>query len=421
MIDALDAAAQAVESSSAHAFSSEDERQLEMLHAALSENQGFELFLIDVEEGWTRDEVLRRLRRWSGRGGVPKLDLIKLEHGQPVLSAIGQHDDGAVVLGLDQLVAAGDSQADAIAELNWFRDELRTLVPGPLLFVVNRATHGALFDRAPDLTSWRRRPVIIEGRIDVPTSPGILSSTAHLEHARKRLQELLALLEDDRAKDREVASSVHLDLWLRLAELEATANSPAAAEAALNSAAALLQDETPPELALRARLVAAQIAVAHDDCDGAAALLELAEKQHGTLPPRADRLLQGRIMMIHGHLARRRGAHFAAATWYDLAASAFARSKDNESRTIMEIEALVSLWQAREDTGRRLERVLALLAHLSVEDRFLHLMALAAKRAAGASVADRNLLGEALFECAAEATDDRLLAVARMLRRQLVG
>jgi hypothetical protein len=214
---------------------------------------------------------------------------------------------------------------------------------------------------------------------------------------------------------------VHIDLWLRLAELEASANNPEVAEAALGSAAMLIVDETPPELALRARLVAAQVAIAHGDTDGAAVLLELAEKQHGSLPPRADRMLQARLMMIHGYLARRRNAHFAAATWFDLAAMAFSRSEANESRTMMEIEALVSLWRAREDTGRRLERVLESLRHLKVEDRMLLLLALAAKRGVGANAADRHLLGEALFDCAAESSDDRWLTVARDLRRQLVG
>ncbi|MBK7536393.1 MAG: hypothetical protein IPI49_13695 [Myxococcales bacterium] len=398
------------------AFSEEDERQLAKLHAALSENEGFELFLIDVEEGWTRDEVLRRLASWSGRAGVPVLEVVELQPDTPVLSSLGEHDAGAVVLGLDRLVAEADSAADAIGELNWFRDELRNMVPGPLLLVVNRSTHSALFDRAPDLNSWRRRPVIIEGVIAPPGGPGIRGKF-HAVGARR--EHLLAML--DKLKERRVAPHVHMEAWLRLAEFEADLNNAAGAEKALNAAAALLVDATPPELALRARLVAAQVAIARDDCDGAATLLELAEKQHGSLPPRADRMLQGRLMMVHGYLARRRNAHFAAVTWFDLAAMAFSRSKDQESRTIMEIEALVSLWQARDDTGRRLQQVLGLLAHLQSEDRFAHLLALASACVPGTSAADRHLLGEALFECAAEATDQRLLAVARVLRRQLIG
>lgn len=397
-----------------HAFSTEDERQLEMLHSALSENQGFELFLIDVEEGWTRDEVLRLLRSWSGRGGVPSLDLVELVPDEPVLSALGQHRGGAVVVGLDQLVAEGDSRADAIGELNWFRDELRDLVPGPLLLIVNRTTHGALFDRAPDLNSWRRRPVLIEGRVDAP--PGPVTDGDHVLKSRKRLHELL-----ERVKERPVAPHVHIDLWLRLAELEASARQADVAERALDAAARLIIGETPPELALRARLVAAQIAILRDDTDGATLLLELAEKQHGALPPRADRMLQARIMLIHGYLARRRNAHFAAATWFDLAAMAFARSGANESRTAMEIEALVSLWRAREDTGRRLGRILESLRHLPPDIRFQSLVTLALRRGAGASVADRHLLGEALFDCAADSTDERLLSVARNLRRELIG
>ena len=128
------------------------------LRTALSLGSGFQLAIVEVEPGPIRKEVIRRIQSWSDHESIGPLAIVSLDVNAALQAQLGGRS-GVIFIGLE---VADVSQRDWIAELNWSRNALPALVSGPLILIVSHATHGALFERAPDLYSWRRHTVRVE-------------------------------------------------------------------------------------------------------------------------------------------------------------------------------------------------------------------------------------------------------------------
>ncbi|HEX8113300.1 MAG TPA: hypothetical protein VF516_36470 [Kofleriaceae bacterium] len=134
----------------------ENDEQMARLREALALGDGFQLVIVQVEPGERREEVLRRLAGWSGKTGVPRLELVRLAQDEsPVMRLAGGHA-GVILVGLE---ADGPDRAERtrrmVTELNWSRDRLPERVHGPLVLVVSQRVQSALFEQAPDFYSWR--------------------------------------------------------------------------------------------------------------------------------------------------------------------------------------------------------------------------------------------------------------------------
>lgn len=134
----------------------DNDERLARLRRVLELDDGFQLIIVEVAAAKLVSEVMARMSSWSGRGGCPVLRVVQLADGEsPIarLRAIGP--GGVVLLGLSS-DSREQASLDPIVELNWNRDLLPRLVNGPLVLVVSTDELRALFERAPDLYSWRR-------------------------------------------------------------------------------------------------------------------------------------------------------------------------------------------------------------------------------------------------------------------------
>ena len=170
----------------------ENEEQLARLRRALSLEAGFQLVLLEVAQPGLAKEILRRLHRWSGRDGIPALAVVRTRPGRDPVAPLRCIAGGAVLVGIDQpfdldgieLVTVDDSGPDARSDapardpveytmttLNWYRDELPSLVAGPLVLVLSPDGLRQLFVHAPDLLAWclaRRLGVIALAKAATP-------------------------------------------------------------------------------------------------------------------------------------------------------------------------------------------------------------------------------------------------------------
>jgi len=169
----------------------DNDARLLRLQTALALGTGFQLVLVEVEPGPIRKEVVRRIQTWSGHPAIGALSLVSLDPAATLAAQLGVKT-GAIVTGLEPPSPTEAPVRDWIAELNWSRDALPGLVPGPLILVVSQAMHQELFERASDLYSWRRhtaRVSIIARDLALPlTSPG----DRYWLEQRERLSGILA-------------------------------------------------------------------------------------------------------------------------------------------------------------------------------------------------------------------------------------
>jgi tetratricopeptide (TPR) repeat protein len=132
----------------------DNDERLRRLRTALTLDSGFQLVLVEAEPGPIRREVIRRIETWSTHGSIGPLATMTLAPEMTLQVQLARKR-GAIVTGLEPPSPTGTSPRDWVAELNWLRDLLPELVPGPFVLVVSQAMHRALFERAPDLYSWR--------------------------------------------------------------------------------------------------------------------------------------------------------------------------------------------------------------------------------------------------------------------------
>jgi|GEM_PF-3947400 len=134
--------------------------RLDALRVALQDATRFTLIIIEVPVGPAREELLSRLRAWSGDDEVPTLRFVALgPSASPWDTLQGLALDpkqrvGVVLTGLEQFVVDG-SLAKSAHSLNLARDLLARTIPGPLVLVADAAVLRAMSEQMPDLYSWR--------------------------------------------------------------------------------------------------------------------------------------------------------------------------------------------------------------------------------------------------------------------------
>lgn len=164
----------------------ENDQHLSRLRRALILGTGFQLVLVEVSHPNLKEEVLRRLHLWSGNEGVPSLAFVRTRPGLDPVAALQGVVSGAVLVGIDDPFDVATEQT--MTTLNWYRDQLPSLVSGPLVLIVSPDGLRQLFVHAPDLFASRShttrittpRPVDLELR-PWPSRRASLEEKAWLE------------------------------------------------------------------------------------------------------------------------------------------------------------------------------------------------------------------------------------------------
>jgi len=135
----------------------ENDQHLRRLRRALILGTGFQLIFVEVSQPSLKQEVLRRLGLWSGTDGVPALVLVKARPDFDPAVALRDVVSGAVLVGIDDPfdLAMENPVEQTMTTLNWYRDQLPSLVNGPLVLVLSPDGLRQLFVHAPDLLAWR--------------------------------------------------------------------------------------------------------------------------------------------------------------------------------------------------------------------------------------------------------------------------
>ena len=200
----------------------ESEQQLQRLRRGLKRAAGFAFYVV-VARDMGRVEVLRRLRAWSGVGGVPVLRFFPegVEGVRAVEAFLAAKDEehtlgGAVIADGGALIDV--EEGNALAALNVARDVLDKMIRGPLLLVLSPEREGDLARRAPDLFDVRAGTVTVEagaveaGAVDVETlgrrDKGGARSVAELQVEAVRLRAL--------AESEDPPLGALVDAWVRL-------------------------------------------------------------------------------------------------------------------------------------------------------------------------------------------------------------
>ncbi len=190
-----------------------NDARLLRLQTALALGTGFQLVLVEAEPGPIRKEVVRRIQTWSGRASIGQLAIVSLDPDVTLTAQLGV-PSGAIVMGLESSGPLEPPARDWISELNWSRDALPGLVPGPLVLVVSQAVHHELFERAPDLYSWRRHTAHVTLTVRELALPLTSPGDRYWLEQRSRLVDII---DDVRRSSRRI--TYRLDLVYMLLQL----------------------------------------------------------------------------------------------------------------------------------------------------------------------------------------------------------
>lgn len=258
----------------------DNDARLSRLRGVLRLTSGFQLIIVEAEPGPIRNEVVRRILTWSGRESIGALTLVSLKEEEPLTGQLGGRA-GVVVTGLEPPSPIDTSLRDWIEELNWSRDGLPGLVPGPFVLVVSQAIHGELFERAPDFYSWRRHAV-------------------HVQVTARELATPLSSSADPYWLDR-------LDLWLiQPGNIDFWAPAPRSAL------------DLDVSMRLRDKLGMLGVLVQSGDADAASSMLDEIVVLAGSVRDREDRdLVLRHVKLARADVALLRRDYAAAATLLD--------------------------------------------------------------------------------------------------------
>jgi tetratricopeptide (TPR) repeat protein len=250
-----------------------NEARLSKLRRVLKETPGFALLTVTVEAGPMRAEVVRRLGVWAGIDGVPAIRVVSADREEPLADLAA--GSGLALIEPDD--STSTTQIELAHRLNWQRDGLIRAVPGPLVVVVGRAGHQALFEQAPDLYSWRRHSVAIarEWR-----SLAILSGPRISDRGRDERLRLQETLEDLSSKGA-LPALAQAELRLRVGALLVREGLGKQAEEVLQRSLEVFQRESEDAGALLALIRLTEAALVEDDEDLASQrLATLMDKNH---------------------------------------------------------------------------------------------------------------------------------------------
>ena len=203
-------------------LTAESEHNLDVLRRGLRRSASFALYVVLAAEA-ARAEVLRRLRAWSGTGGVPALHFFaagaagveEIERFLAV-SARSRPFAGAVI---PDCIALMDTDGGAaVASLNMARDVLGKLIRGPLVLVIAAGRVAELSRMAPDLFDVRAATLEVASML---VKPAALVALEH-EEAQDLSPPSRAELQAEAARlralaDGEVPAGALADAWIRLA------------------------------------------------------------------------------------------------------------------------------------------------------------------------------------------------------------
>ncbi|WP_437756197.1 tetratricopeptide repeat protein [Sorangium sp. So ce1389] len=198
------------------------EHNLDVLRRGLRRSASFALYVVLAADA-ARAEVLRRLRAWSGTGGVPALHFFaagaagveEIERFLAV-SARGRPFAGAVIP--DGVALMDTDGGAAVASLNMARDVLGKLIRGPLVLVIAAGRVAELSRMAPDLFDVRAATLEV---ISMLVEPAALVAVEH-EEAQDLSSPSRAELQAEAARlralaDGEVPAGALADAWNQLA------------------------------------------------------------------------------------------------------------------------------------------------------------------------------------------------------------
>ncbi|WP_206079460.1 tetratricopeptide repeat protein [Polyangium spumosum] len=146
------------------------------LYRAIAWSDSFSLIFVRVSSAAVRDELLGRMREWSGQGDFPEVVEVALRAAEwpfERLRELGLAQDQrrvVVLMGLEQH-AIGDNVSPALAGFNFARDLLPGLIPGPLVILGFGEVFTALSASAPDLTSWRTFEISVRAEEEPASEP----------------------------------------------------------------------------------------------------------------------------------------------------------------------------------------------------------------------------------------------------------
>jgi tetratricopeptide (TPR) repeat protein len=326
----------------------ENDERMARLREALTLGEGFQLAIVQVEPGEQREEVVRRLAGWSGRNGVPGLELVRLAPGDSPVMRLGGVCSGAILVGLE---AERDDKRERgrsmIAELNWSRDRLPEMVPGPLVLVVSQRVQTELFEQAPDFYSWRTHSTSI-----APQNPGVRPIGPWLERD----------LEDPAALEAMIAGATSLHppavlelarLYARLALVRSVRDEFAEAEVALDAAYDGCVHAGTTDDRVEILLLRSGIEETRGRLDQAAVWLERAQQEaaSGVPSPR----VAARLLSAGALLALERGDRVLAATEFRRAIPVFQALGDHAMEaTLVSAQAGLTLQRGETQAGTAL-------------------------------------------------------------------
>ncbi len=142
--------------------------RIDALRRAMAWARGPTLIFLHVPVGPAREELVARLASWSAQGEMPEVRVVTLAAAeQPFqrLESLGLDPakrTAVVLLGLEQY-ATGERVSPALARLNFLRDLLPRVVPGPLVLVATDEFFASLLASAPDTFTWRQFEISVKG------------------------------------------------------------------------------------------------------------------------------------------------------------------------------------------------------------------------------------------------------------------